>query len=180
MTIAAFRRLLDEIDTQGGPEAARHNRLHLPDPQEGPTMAQPITEPPAVNIQLKAVPTPEPAPIPVGQLLKWGDEHPDPDIRDQATRARVALTGLRRRHAADQELAAIADEREQLERRLAEIQAREAELAPSKPKKTRKPLDYPAAEVRAWAKANGHACPDRGRVPKTVLDAWRAAQATTA
>jgi len=31
MTIAALMALLDEIDQQGGPEAARQNRLHLPD-----------------------------------------------------------------------------------------------------------------------------------------------------
>lgn len=31
MTIAALRSLLTEIDQQGGPQAARHNRLQLPD-----------------------------------------------------------------------------------------------------------------------------------------------------
>ena len=32
MTVAALRRLLAEIDTQGGPAAARDNRLELPEP----------------------------------------------------------------------------------------------------------------------------------------------------
>ena len=183
MTIAALHRLLDEIDAQGGPEAARHNRLHLPD--EGTTdpmsTAHKLPTPDvAVNadadVRLKAVTTPAEQ-IPVGQLLAWGDQHPDAEVQDQAARARAALTGLRRRHAADQELAAIDSEEEQLAKRLAELRARKAELAPAKAKKTRKPVDYPAAEVRAWAKGQGIDCPATGRVPKVVLDAWRAAQA---
>ena len=32
MTVAALRELLTEIDTQGGPHAAREDRLHLPQP----------------------------------------------------------------------------------------------------------------------------------------------------
>ncbi|MGC4918751.1 Lsr2 family DNA-binding protein, partial [Streptomyces albogriseolus] len=102
--------------------------------------------------------------------------HDDPDVRDQAARARATLTGLRRRHAADQELAAITTEAEQLEQRLAALRAREAELAPSKTAKgKRKAADYPAAEVRAWAKEQGIACPPVGRVPKAVVEAWRKA-----
>lgn len=171
MTVAALRRLLEEIDTQGGPDAARHNRLHLPDPQEGPDMAQAVP-------QLRTIDLPEQAPteptekLPVGQLLKWGDDHTDPNVRDQAARARVLLTGLRRRHAADQELTAITTEAAELEKRLAELRAREAELAPAK--KTKKPRDYDTRTVRAWADANGIDCPRVGQIPKRVLDAWRA------
>ncbi|MFI2437426.1 histone-like nucleoid-structuring protein Lsr2 [Streptomyces sp. NPDC018693] len=183
MTIAALRRLLDEIDTQGGPEAARQWRLHLPDtPQKGPDpVAQPV--PPLAPIPEPTIKTAaEPQAIPVGQLLKWGEEHPDPAVRDQASRARVLLTGLRRRHAADQELTAIATEAEQLEKRLAELRAREAELAP-KPKKRKSGSyvrDYDTRTVRAWAAANGVDCPRVGQIPKTVLDAWRAAAGTRA
>jgi hypothetical protein len=174
MTIAALRRLLDEIDHQGGPDAARHNRLHLPDGPE-PTMQTTSPTRPIVDLPLKpSAGTTEPPAIPVGQLLSWGDQHPDPDIQDQAARARAALTGLRRRHAADKELTAITTEAEQLEQRLAELRAREQELTPTKPKTKRKPVEYPAAEVRAWAKANGHTCPPVGRVPKAVVEAWRA------
>ncbi|MFF9215584.1 Lsr2 family DNA-binding protein [Streptomyces viridosporus] len=139
-------------------------------------MAQPIP-------QLSSVPEPpikpaavEPQPLPVGQLLKWGDDHADPDVRDQASRARIALTGLRRRHAADQELAALTEEREQLEQRLAELRAREAELAPAKAKRKRSAptRDYDTRTVRAWAAENGIDCPRVGQLPKRVLDAWRA------
>lgn len=179
MTIAALRHLLDEIDTQGGPDAARHNRLHLP---EGPEPTMQTTSPtrPIVDLPLKSpAGTTEPPAIPVGQLLSWGDAHNDPDIRDQAARARLALTGLRRRHAADQELTAITAEAEQLQARLAELQARQAELVPAKPKK-RAPVarDYDTRTVRAWAAENGVDCPRVGQVPKRVLDAWRATQPT--
>ncbi|MFJ8109958.1 WhiB family transcriptional regulator [Streptomyces sp. NPDC096132] len=112
--------------------------------------------------------------LPVGQLLKWGDEHPDADVRDQAARARLALTGLRRRHVADQELAAITTEAEQLEKRLAELQARKAELVPAKPKRKTPARDYDTRTVRAWADEQGVECPRVGQIPKRVLDAWRA------
>ncbi|MFI1767486.1 histone-like nucleoid-structuring protein Lsr2 [Streptomyces sp. NPDC020800] len=157
MTIAALRALLDEIDEQGGPEAARQDRLHLADES---------TE----NM------TTDPDFVPEGPLLTWADEHSDPEVRDQASRARLALTGLRRRYEADRELTAITTEAERLEKRLAELRTREAELAPAKPKskRNRKPVDYPAAEVRAWAKTNGIDCPPVGRVPKAVVEAWKA------
>ncbi|MFJ8110455.1 hypothetical protein [Streptomyces sp. NPDC096132] len=173
MTIAALRRLLDEIDEQGGPEAARQNRLHLPDnTQEGTSpMAQPIPQLPPADHKPALAPTEA---IPVGHLLKWGDEHPDADVRDQAARARIALTGLRRRHVADQELAAVTAEAEQLEKRLAELRAREAELAPTKPKRKPPARDYDTRTVRAWAAEQGVECPRVGQIPKRVLDAWRA------
>lgn len=183
MTIAALRRLLDEIDEQGGPEAARHNRLRLPD--EG--TEQPMTTAPALpavdvplkadaDVRLKTVPT-EPDQLPVGKLLAWGDAHPDAEVRDQAARARAALAGLRKRHAADQELTAITAEAAELEKRLAELRAREAELAPAKAKKKRKPgsyvRDYDTRTVRAWANEQGLDCPPFGQIPKRILDAWR-------
>ncbi|MFD7996871.1 hypothetical protein [Streptomyces mexicanus] len=85
---------------------------------------------------LAAVPQPateSPEQLPVGKLLAWGDQHDDPAVQDQAARARAALAGLRQRYAADRELAAITNEAEQLEKRLAELRAREQELAPAKP-----------------------------------------------
>jgi hypothetical protein len=187
MTIAAFRALLDEIGTQGGPEAARQNRLNLDPLTERTT--QPMTTTPAVrptppvaDVRLKNsadVRLREPAQLPVGQLLKWGDEHPDPEVQDQAARARAVLTGLRQRHAADAELTAITTEATELEKRLAELRAREAELAPTKAKKKRAVYvrDYDTRTVRAWAEANGVDCPRAGQIPKRVLDAWRASAA---
>lgn len=119
--------------------------------------------------------------LPVDELLEWGDAHPDPEVQDQAARVRAGLAGLRQRHATHQELTAITTEAEQLEQRLAELRAREAELAPPKKTKTTKKTavqrDYEPSVVRAWARANSVDCPASGRVPKAVVDAWRKAQA---
>ncbi|MEU7381525.1 histone-like nucleoid-structuring protein Lsr2 [Streptomyces sp. NPDC042207] len=192
MTVAALRRLLNEIDTQGGPEAARHNRLHLTDEGAAPTMTTaPVLRPTpsTVDVQLKAnadvhlrPATETPEQLPVGKLLAWGDQHTDPNVQDQAARARIALHGLRQRYAADRELTAITTEREQLEQRLAELQAREEQLAPAKAKKKRSSpaRDYDPGTVRTWAAENGIDCPRVGRVPKAVVDAWRTATQPTA
>ncbi|MER6531182.1 histone-like nucleoid-structuring protein Lsr2 [Streptomyces sp. NPDC001508] len=178
VTVRALTNLLDEIDRPGGPQAARDNRLRIPDNYEEPPMA---TAPAPASAPLAAVPQPDdPAgPLPEEQLLEWADAHPDRDIRDQAARARAALEGLRTRHAADRELTSIIDERERLEQRLADIARREAELNPPKAKGRRASPSYDAATVRAWAKANGIDCPDRGRIPKTVVDAWKNAGSPT-
>ncbi|MFR0354124.1 WhiB family transcriptional regulator [Streptomyces sediminimaris] len=184
VTVQALKDLLTEIDHQGGPQAARDNRLHLTD-QEPATMTTtskpttPAAPAPASSLapsiaQSTAEITAEA--LPIGSLLKWGDEHPDSDVQDQAARARALLTALRNRHAADQELTAITTEAEQLEKRLAELRSREAELAPKKKRKSSTYVrDYDTREVRAWAAANGIDCPRVGQVPKRVLDAWRAA-----
>ncbi|MEV6124410.1 WhiB family transcriptional regulator [Streptomyces sp. NPDC052077] len=111
----------------------------------------------------------------VDVLLTWGDSHVDPDVQDQAARARAALTGLRARHASDHELTALTGEEESLAARLAEIRARKAELLPKRKPSAKKNVDYPAAEVRAWARAQGRACPATGRVPRDIVTAWRAA-----
>lgn len=172
MTIAALRLLLDEIDRQGGPEAARHNRLHLEEERTAPVDTTPQlqdTRAPAVT-----APVEDPETIPVGKLLAWADAHLDPQIQDQSARARANLAGLRQRYAADHELAAISTEAQQLEERLAELRAREAELQPVKPRRASKPANYDSAVVRAWAHDHNIPCSPTGRVPKTVVDAWRA------
>jgi uncharacterized protein YerC len=171
VTVQALKNLLDEIDEQGGPQAARDNRLHLPNPT-APT-EEPDLMPDTTAAELTA------SKLPVDDLLAWGDEHPDPEIRDQAARGRAILTGLRNRHATDEELTAIATQREQLEKQLAELTARQAELAPAKKKRKAGTVvrDYDTRTVRAWAAENGIACPRVGQIPKRVLDAWRAATA---
>ncbi|GAQ64091.1 Lsr2 family DNA-binding protein [Streptomyces scabiei] len=179
MTIAALRVLLDEIDTQGGPEAARQWRLDL-DPLTGrtpPVNSSPQPAPPRPTV---AILPEDPERIAVGKLLKWADDHADPDVQDQAARGRAILAALRTRYAADHELAAIHTEAEQLEQRLAQLRTREAELAPPVKKTRRSPLPYDAAVVRAWARDHNVPCPPVGRVPKSVLDAWREATATPA
>lgn len=177
MTIAALRALLDEIDTQGGPDAARQWRLDL-DPLTGRT--PPVNSSPQPAPTQPAAVAEDPERIPVGKLLAWADAHTDSDIQDQAARGRAILAALRTRYAADHELAAIHTEAEQLEQRLAQLRTREAELAPPVKKPRRSPLPYDAAVVRAWARDHNFPCPPVGRVPKAVLDAWREAAAPPA
>ncbi|OII63794.1 hypothetical protein BJP40_02630 [Streptomyces sp. CC53] len=108
-----------------------------------------------------------PEQLPVGRLLAWGDQHTDTDLHDQAARARAALTGLRQRYAADQELAAITTEADQLQQRLAALRARQAELEPPKPRRRRGPgVDYDAATVRAWARRQQRWLPGRRTPPE--------------
>lgn len=180
MTINALHNLLTEIDTQGGPQAARDNRLNLTTEGTPTVTTAPALRPmpPTADVQPKTT-AQDPETLAVGKLLAWGDQHTDPTVQDQAALARTALHGLRQRYAADRELAAITSEREQLEQRLAELQAREAELAPPAKSRRRKGAavrDYEPAVVREWAKANGHEVPPVGRVPRVVVEAWRAAQ----
>ncbi|WP_030569696.1 Lsr2 family DNA-binding protein [Streptomyces aureocirculatus] len=165
MTIAALGALLNEIDRQGGPEAARQGRLHLDD-----------TEPRMHSAPAPATATVPGEDLPVGALLKWADDHDDPDVQDQAARTRADLAGLRRRYATDHDLARITSETEQLEQRLAELRARQHELAPP-PRTERKAPAYRAAEVRTWARENNLECATQGRVPKPIVEAWRAAHA---
>jgi hypothetical protein len=123
-------------------------------------------------------PTTDPELVTISTLLRWAEEHPDQAIREQGARAEATLTDLRKRYAADQELTAITTEAEQLEKRLAELRTRQQELAPPKTKGRRTSPSYDAASVRAWARENNVECPERGRVPKAVLDAWKAATVT--
>ncbi|MFJ3794977.1 hypothetical protein ACIPSJ_01675 [Streptomyces sp. NPDC090088] len=183
VTIRALTNLLDEIDREGGPQAARDNRLHLS--SQEPTMAtapQPLPSVPALatvpsatgpHAEASADSSRRPSEtLQLGRLLKWAEEHHDEDVQATAARTRAALTGLRNRYDADQELTSLTQERENLQRRLAEIQARQDELAPPKPKKR---TDPNAAAARAWARENNVGCPGTGRVPKAVMDAWREA-----
>lgn len=175
VTVHALQSLQSEIDRQGGPQAARDNRLTLT-----PTEPETRPMPAAPKDPVRAVAEGTAKALPLEQLLKWGDSHADPDVQDQAARARITVHGLRTRYAADQELTRISDEAAQLEQRLAELRAREAELTPTKKGKRKtgaRARDYDTRTVRAWAAENNVDCPRVGQIPKRVLDAWRTATA---
>lgn len=136
-----------------------------------------------VTAEETAVEETEPAPEPpaevipeLSELLAWAADHEDQAVRAEGETAAAVLASLRERRAVDAELEEITSEKSQLQKRLAELAAREDTLRPSKPakKKAKQQLDYDAAEVRAWARENGHEVPDRGRIPAPVLTAWRA------
>lgn len=174
MTIAALRALLEEEQ----PHVLRHPAPWIPHTAHRHvenTMSTPVPGPPP-QAPAPAAPSAAPPPLPVGQLLAWAAAHPEKSLRDQADTARTALDELRARHQGALELQRIETEAEQLEERLAVLRARQAELAPP-PKKTRRPRDYDAGVVRAWARERDMAVPDRGQLPAAVLAAWRRAHA---
>lgn len=187
MTIAALRALLDEIDQQGGPEAARHNRLCLPDertPEPMSTAPAPRLAPPVVGIQPKAdadvrlkplaqvTDEAAPPPLPVGRLIAWAADQDDKETRAHAEKARESIKFLRARHQAASRLQHLSDEEARLEEQLAALREQKAQLLP---KKNRAAKSYNATVVRAWALENNLPVPPAGRVPKAVVDAWRAA-----
>ncbi|OQQ16103.1 hypothetical protein B0675_02115 [Streptomyces sp. M41(2017)] len=141
-----------------------------PEPTERtPEMDNPIPAP------RPAEPSKEPQ-LTIPALLVWAADHDDPKIRKAGEQAQTALDILRARHRADEQLASIDEESARLEKRLAELQKRKADIAP-KAKTKAPPRDYDPADVRAWAATQGTDVPPRGRVPKKVLDDWRAAGA---
>lgn len=186
MTVAALLALLDEIARQGGPEAARHNRLCLPDertPEPMSTAPAPRPAPPLVGIQPKADAdvrlkplaqvTEEPAPpLPVGRLIAWAADQDDKETRAHAEKARESIKFLRARHQAASRLQHLSDEEARLEEQLAALREQKAQLLP---KKNRAAKSYNAPVVRAWARENNLPVPPAGRVPVAVVDAWRAA-----
>ncbi len=182
--VVELRALADTATTPSSAHPTNHTlRSSAPKQKRSsrPTSSAERTTPPMTATPAASSPSEIAEALPVDQLLEWGDAHSDPEVQDQAARARVALVGLRRRHAADAELTAITSEAEELEQRLAELRTRQAALAPAKKatKKAAVQRDYEPATVRAWAKDNGVDCPATGRVPKAVVEAWRTAAQNT-
>lgn len=198
MTIAALRTLLDEIDQQGGPEAARHNRLALPDERTPdpmttapaprpapPTGAAPLTADTDVRLRPSVSVTGEaaPPPLPVGRLIAWAADQDDKETRTHAEKARESIKFLRDRHQAASRLQHLSEEEARLEEQLAALREQKAQLLPARKAKRKSAAivrDYDSRTVRAWADANGVDCPRVGQLPKQVLVAWRAATSTDA
>lgn len=113
----------------------------------------------------------EPEPVrDFSDLIAWGLAHADASIRRHAAQAQDSLGALEQRRAADTELQEIEAEAAKLRQRIAALESRAAELAPTTAKKAR---DYDPKEVRAWGRSRGLVVPDRGQIPKEVLAAWR-------
>lgn len=124
----------------------------------------------------------QPAPAPlaeampeVADLLAWAAAHDDKKVRADGEQAATVLAALRERRTIDAELEKITSEENQLEERLAALRARKNALQPPRAggKRQRPDRDYEPGEVRTWARQNGYEVPDRGQIPKKILDAWR-------
>ncbi|MET9016876.1 histone-like nucleoid-structuring protein Lsr2 [Streptomyces olivaceoviridis] len=126
----------------------------------------------------QAAPAPTPEPIAeampeVADLLAWAAAHDDSTVRANGEQAAAVLAALRERRTVDAELEQITSEESQLEERLAALRSRKNALRPVPDKRKRQERDYEPSVVRAWGRENGYEVPDRGQIPKKVLDAWR-------
>lgn len=209
MTIAALRRLLDEVQ----PDVVRPPAPQLPPRRihprskentqvnaydavvrsmhrDGYTPEQISAELNVSKEEVTAIinateqdpgqPAPAPAPITeampeVADLLKWAAAHDDAKVRTDGEQAAAVLAALSERRTVDAELEKISSEENQLEERLAALRARKSTLQPEPAgaKRKRQERDYEPSVVRAWAREHGYDVPDRARIPKKVLDAWR-------
>ncbi|MFE5675080.1 hypothetical protein ACFQ7B_07680 [Streptomyces erythrochromogenes] len=136
----------------------------------GGTPAPPRQAPAAVSVSS--------ATLDAADLLSWAADHPSPSIRTAGVRASAALEVLQNRRRQDAELEGVTSNMKELEARLEKLRARAAEIRDGQKTRQVKPRDYVPAEVRAWAHAKGIRCPVAGVVPASVVDAWRATQAT--
>ncbi|MGC5000628.1 Lsr2 family DNA-binding protein [Streptomyces sp. DT195] len=126
----------------------------------------------------QAAPAPEPiaeAMPEIADLLRWAAAHQDAKVRTDGEQAATVLAALSERRTVDAELEKISSEENQLEERLAALRARKSTLQPEPAgaKRKRQERDYEPSVVRAWAREHGYDVPDRGQIPKKVLDAWR-------
>jgi hypothetical protein len=161
MTIAALRALLD----QELPDVPRHPapRLNLP---RWTAKKKPIDEPPPTADEWVTD-------LQLSELLAWSRDHDDPAVQAMGDQASHVVAALHDRRSRDAELARIEKELADVDARAEQLRARRAELAPAPPKKRHGTVDYPAAEVRTWARTAGLDCPSTGRVPAAVVQAWR-------
>lgn len=121
------------------------------------------------------------------EALAWGDRHDSKRIKALAGRARTALDGLVHERQAEAEVAATQEEIAKLRQQLADAegrlrQAKGKPAAASTSGGTGRSASQPQSksereQIRQWARANGHTVADRGRIPATVVDAYRRAHA---
>ena len=110
-------------------------------------------------LPLKAVPDKPARPHP-SKLL----DHPSKQIARAAKRVMDAVAALDKAWAADAAKAELRAERDRLKEQLADVEQR---LRGGPPVVVR---DW--AAIRAWAADNGHDCPDTGKVPNRIVDAY--------
>ncbi|MFG3140786.1 histone-like nucleoid-structuring protein Lsr2 [Streptomyces sp. NPDC048211] len=155
MTIAALRRLIED-------ETAA-----VPTPQTTARKRNPMSQPPAPQ------PSPTAPPLAVGKLLAWAEAHDTKFVVRKGEQARLLLRELRGLYAKDEERAEADAEEQRLLQQLEAVRVRKEQLRPRR--KTSAP-GYDQTTVRAWARENGHTVADRGSIPASVVDAWRASQ----
>lgn len=79
------------------------------------------------------------------------------------------LADVRTEHTIAAEVEQLTAQEAELEQRLTELRTRRSELNPGP--------SYNPQRVRAWARTAGIPCPDKGKLPQSVLANWREYQA---
>ena len=122
------------------------------------------------------IPPEEPMTDTITELIERGQDHASKRVQTAADRAEEAIEKLRELLDAEDAKAETVAEITRLERELAEARAR---LRPRRQQTaTATPTRVDNKAIRAWAKAEGIDCPDRGRVPQRVVDAYTHQQAS--
>jgi hypothetical protein len=129
----------------------------------------------------------------VEQLLAWAEAHPTAGIRNKAARVRGDLSELTARRAADN---AQREAEERVAKLTAELEKAKEDLRAAKAGTHSAPAAATAAptpirpgigsgrsreelaQIRTWARANGHQVADAGMIRKAVLEAYDAAHQT--
>ncbi|MET9847913.1 Lsr2 family DNA-binding protein [Streptomyces ossamyceticus] len=120
-------------------------------------------------------------------LLVWGEQHTAKGVQALAAKARTVLAELAVRRDTEQAVAEAEGRVDRLERELARAKEALREAKSGKPAPT---AAAPApsgkfsreqlAAIRTWARANGYEVADRGNPARKILDAYFAANPTTA
>lgn len=111
--------------------------------------------------------------------LEWARTQTDPNVRDLADKAKAAIKDLAKRRKAEPEILRQEKEITRLEEQLAaardKLRQARGEHSPAV-RRTANNADLTReqrAEVRAWARANGHTVGDAGVIPRAIVTAWR-------
>ncbi|MEV6841372.1 histone-like nucleoid-structuring protein Lsr2 [Streptomyces sp. NPDC051133] len=121
-------------------------------------------------------------------LLDWGEQHTAKGVQALAAKARTALAELAVRRDTEQAVTEAEGRVDRLERELARAKEALRQAKSGKPAPTTAAAPAPSgkfskeqlAAIRTWARANGYEVADRGNPAKKILDAYFAANPTTA
>ncbi|WP_377271878.1 histone-like nucleoid-structuring protein Lsr2 [Peterkaempfera sp. SMS 1(5)a] len=147
-----------------------------------PTTTDPVQVP---VLSVASRPKPEQAkPNSAEALIAWGMQHPSARMNRLAGQARTALADLQQSQRKEAAVSTAEEHVQKLKRQLAEAEkalrvAKGTNGASSPAAKATPVADRPARDeldtIRTWARENGHEVADRGRIPRNVVDAYRAA-----
>jgi hypothetical protein len=113
----------------------------------------------------------------IERLLARAREHEQPRVRRDAQKIAALVDALREVLAEEERVAAAKERIAKLESELARERARLTGGKPARPAGGAWVSLGPLSKrIRAWARENNVACPEHGRVPRAVVQAYESAQ----